>query len=37
MVRPAQRIILQLTEAAMPRELFFAILGQVSELRLMPG
>jgi hypothetical protein len=36
-VRHARRIIFQLAEVAVPRELFAAILGRVSRLRLAPG
>jgi hypothetical protein len=36
-VRHARRIIFQLAEVAVPRELFAAILGRIAQLRLAPG
>ena len=36
-VRHARRIVFQLAEVAVPRELFALILERVSELRLVPG
>jgi hypothetical protein len=37
MVRHARRIVFQLAEVAVPRELFAAILERISRLRLAPG
>jgi hypothetical protein len=37
MVRHTRRIIFQLAEVAVPRELFAAILERISRLRLAPG
>ena len=37
MVRHARRIIFQLAEAAIPKEIFAALLGRITRLRLAPG
>jgi hypothetical protein len=36
-VRHARQIVFQLAEVAVPKELFAAILEQISHLRLAPG
>jgi len=36
-VRHARRVVFQLAEVAVPRDLFALILKRVSELRLAPG
>ena len=37
LVRHARRLVFQLAEVTVPRELFAAILGRISRLRLAPG
>jgi hypothetical protein len=37
MVRHARRIVFQLAEVAVPRELFAAIIERITRLRLAPG
>jgi hypothetical protein len=36
-VRHARRVVFQLAEVAVPRDLFAAILGRLTRLRLAPG